>query len=113
MSFEFLDTSVYKQSKLFHTQIKICLESQKADKYMTDQLIRASLSISLNIAEGFGRFHSAEKRSFYVTARASIYECVAGLDILYNEAIPKNLLSEAEVLGKMLSGLINHFKNKR
>ena len=83
MSFEFRDTDVYKLSKVFYTDIKGKLKEEGADRFITDQLRRASLSISLNIAEGYGRFHKADKRNFYVTARASVYECVAALDILY------------------------------
>ena len=68
MSFEFRDTDVYKLSKVFYTDIKGKLKEEGADRFITDQLRRASLSISLNIAEGYGRFHKADKRNFYVTA---------------------------------------------
>ncbi|RYZ90670.1 MAG: four helix bundle protein [Proteobacteria bacterium] len=42
-----------------------------------DQLGRASLSIPLNIAEGNGRFHEAERKQYFRIARGSIFECVA------------------------------------
>ena len=109
MSFEFRDTEVYKLSKVFYKDIKERLKEADADRFITDQLRRASLSISLNIAEGYGRFHKADKRNFYVTARASVYECVAGLDILYEGKIPIETLNTAEQLAKMLSGLIKVF----
>lgn len=109
MSFEFRDTDVYKLSKVFYQDIKLKLTEENADRFITDQLRRASLSISLNIAEGYGRFHKADKRNFYVTARASVYECIAALDILYNGEIPVETLGNAEQLAKMLSGLIKAF----
>jgi four helix bundle protein len=59
---------------------------------MADQLRRAALSISLNIAEGTGRFDKDERR-FYTTARGSALECAAVLDAL--EAI--HLASEQEL----------------
>jgi four helix bundle protein len=112
MSFDFRDTDVYKLSKVFHAKIKSALKEKKADRFIADQLYRASLSICLNIAEGYGRFHKADKRNFCVTARASIYECVAGLDILFDEKIPPDTLNDAEILAKMLSGLIKTFSDK-
>jgi len=41
---------------------------------LVSQMRRAAISITSNIAEGFGRFHWADKRNFYITARASCSE---------------------------------------
>jgi four helix bundle protein len=49
-------------------------------RYLADQLRRASLSISLNVAEGAGEFAQADKARFYRMARRSGTECVAILD---------------------------------
>ena len=48
--------------------------------YLADQLRRASLSISLNIAEGAGEFSPDEKIRFYRIAKRSATECAAILD---------------------------------
>ena len=48
--------------------------------YLADQLRRASLSISLNIAEGAGEFAPADKARFYRMARRSATECAAIVD---------------------------------
>ena len=48
---------------------------------MKDQLRRAAASIPLNIAEGAGKFHRAEKKRFYLIARGSCLECVAALEL--------------------------------
>jgi four helix bundle protein len=58
---------------------------------LRDQLDRASASILLNIAEGFGRTSRADKASFYGIARGSAMECAAVLDIL----IARGLVSPA------------------
>lgn len=46
---------------------------------LTDQLKRAALSITANIAEGFSRFHYKERLKFYYTARGSLSEIENGL----------------------------------
>lgn len=47
---------------------------RKEDYGLTSQIRRSSLSISDNIAEGFGRHHNADKIKFYIYSRGSAYE---------------------------------------
>lgn len=47
---------------------------------LTDQLKRASLSIPLNLAEGYGKRGQADRARFYDIARGSAHECGALLD---------------------------------
>jgi four helix bundle protein len=47
-----------------------------------NQLDRASTSIPLNIAEGNGRFTSADRCHFFDNARGSALECAACLDVM-------------------------------
>lgn len=109
MSFEFRDTKVYILAKSFHQDMLMILKEKKSDKILKDQLTRASISIILNLAEGYGRFHKADKRNFYVTSRASLNECVACLDIIFEDKIPDDILKKADELGRMISGLVNKF----
>jgi four helix bundle protein len=106
MSFEFRDLDVYKNSKQFYSMIQSLVESEAVDKTLEDQLLRAALSISLNIAEGYGRFHPNDKKNFYITSRASVNECVACLDLYFRGNIPEEYLVITEEIAKMLSGLI-------
>ena len=50
--------------------------------FLSDQLKRASLSIPLNIAEGYGKRTSKDRGRFYDIARGSAHECGAILDAL-------------------------------
>jgi four helix bundle protein len=52
------------------------------DRYARDQLLRASQSIPLNIAEGNGKRPGPDRRRFFEVARGSALECAAILDIL-------------------------------
>lgn len=62
---------------------------RKEDYGLTSQLRRASLSISANIAEGFGRMHSKDKVKFYYNARGSMSETknclIYGIEVGYFE----------------------------
>jgi len=45
---------------------------------MADQLKRSSVSVTRNIAEGYGRYHYAEKLRFFFIARGSLDETLSG-----------------------------------
>jgi four helix bundle protein len=49
--------------------------------HIADQLSRAATSITLNIAEGAGKFSRADKRRYYLTALGSTTECAAIFDV--------------------------------
>ncbi|PYL76822.1 MAG: hypothetical protein DMF27_07430 [Verrucomicrobia bacterium] len=55
------------------------LDHEKLDVY---QQSRASTSIPLNIAEGNGRFTSADRCHFFDNARGFALECAACLDVM-------------------------------
>lgn len=52
------------------------------DRHARDQLLRASQSIPLNIAEGNGKGTDADRRRFFEIARGSALECAAIMDCL-------------------------------
>jgi four helix bundle protein len=59
----------------------------RGHRELRDQLTRASLSISLNIAESAGRATVAEKAHFFAIARGSAMECAAIVDVLLSSGI--------------------------
>ncbi len=64
----------------------------KARNTMGYQVIRAADSIAANIAEGFGRFTPADRRTFYRYARGSFEETKAWL----RKAIRRKLISSPD-----------------
>jgi four helix bundle protein len=54
-----------------------------------DQLDRASISISLNIAEASSRFSATDRCRFFDNARGSALECAACLDVLVAKQLSK------------------------
>jgi four helix bundle protein len=109
------DLAVYKKSKQFHMECKKIIQSIPYDKMVVDQLNRASLSIILNIAEGSGKFSNADRKKFFIIARASIFECVAILDILHDEnkidtSLFKNQLVISDQISRILFTMIQNLK---
>src|SRR5512143_689095 len=45
---------------------------------LADQLRRAGVSVTLNIAEGYGRYHYLDSLRFYYIARGSLHEVLSG-----------------------------------
>ena len=72
----FEDLQVWKECRNLRKQVSIVVKSfPSEEKYrMVDQLIRASWSITANIAEGHGRFHYQENIQFCRQARGSLSE---------------------------------------
>ncbi|AFN75919.1 Ribosomal protein S23 [Melioribacter roseus P3M-2] len=90
----------------------------KDEKFrITEQLLRAVISIPTNIAEGFGRYTTKDYIKFLTIARGSVSEVVYLLlltkDLNYiSKTDYENYLQELEEIGKMINGLINSLKTK-
>ena len=52
------------------------------DRHARDQILRASQSIPLNIAEGNSKITTPDRRRFFRIALGSALECAATLDVL-------------------------------
>jgi four helix bundle protein len=84
-----------------------------SEKYgLTSQLQRAAVSITCNIAEGFGRYHFKDKTRFYYQARASTSEVqnllFVARDVGYaDHDTVNNLFNRSNDILAMLNGLIN------
>ena len=85
--------------------------------FLSDQLNRASVSIATNLAEGNGRFTKADRKNFFTIARGSAQECIPLIELahrrsLINDAQYSQFRSDLEIIGKMLSGLINGLEKR-
>jgi len=76
--------------------------------YLSDQLQRAALSISLNIAEGAGEYSVDEKIRFYRMAKRSATECAGILDVCQRLQLidEKRYVSGRQLLIRIVSMLI-------
>lgn len=111
MPFYFEKLIVYQKAEIFALQISKIVTNIPNNNPLKDQILRASTSITLNIAEGAGRFSKPDKKHFYVISRGSIYECVSILRILNKQNHISNntyidLYSNLDSLSRLLSSLI-------
>lgn len=82
-----------------------------------DQIRRASISISSNIAEGYGRRTEKEFIYFLNVAKASCYEVKSqlylALDVGYLEqAVFRMIYAICDEISKTIHGLIKHLEQK-
>ncbi len=82
---------------------------------LTDQLIRASRSVTANIAEGFGRHYHTENLQYCRQSRGSLSECLDHL----NAALDEELITsedyqkhraQIEESWRLLNGYIAYLK---
>lgn len=68
--------------KLLKASYKLAEDLPSYERYnLSDQLRRASCSILLNIAEGYGRYHYLERLRFLYIARGSLAETLSAFII--------------------------------
>ena len=108
--FHFQRLVVYEKARWHHLKIAEFIKSNSIPHHMKDQWLRASLSIVLNIAEGYGRSGRKEKFRFYNIARSSVFECVALVDLLLsmeniNLTFAEDLILCADELSRMLNAM--------
>lgn len=84
---------------------------------LTNQIRRAVVSITSNIAEGFSRHSNKDRIHFYHMALGSLTEVqsqvLVARDIGYIGAEDaQNLLEKSVIVSKLINGLIKHLKTK-
>jgi four helix bundle protein len=117
----FYDLPVYKICRQFRKQIATIAQTLLPNKeafMLRDQLLRASRSITANIAEGFGRYHYQENIQFCRQARGSLTETLEHMVTAFDEQyISKALLAatnkDYELCLKAINGYIKYLKEAK
>ena len=116
----FEDLEVWQQAREFRNKISELTDSfPEKEKYkLSDQILRASRSVTANIAEGYGRFHYQENVQFARQARGSLYETLDHLTVAKDEdyiekSTFKEFKSEIFDIIPMLNGYISYLKRQK
>lgn len=118
IAFNFENLTVYQRALAFSLRIYSLTQAWPKEHIygITDQLRRASLSIPLNIAEGYSRTRKDFKH-FLTLSRGSCFECVPLLKLaeslhLLNPPVAETLYNEIKEIAQMLSGLRTALSNR-
>lgn len=114
----FKEMTVWKNSmdlaeKIFHITENL---PKKEDYGFTSQIRRSALSISANIAESFGRNHTADKINFLYFSRGSVSETMSHLEYgkrvgYFKEADTFKLNASLEDIHKEINKIITTLRN--
>ena len=117
--FDFEKLDVYQIAHETNVKtLRILFSNAQLDVFFKEQWKRASLSVVLNLAEGVGRFSSADKKHFLTIARGSVFECVALLKTAKDmgwlaEGMYEELYSNYEQISKMLLGMFRSYSTDK
>lgn len=113
----FTDLNAWREGhKLVLAIYKITTSFPEIEKFgLLNQIQRAAVSITSNIAEGFSRKNQKEKAQFFYTALGSLTELqnqlIIAKDLGYIEPSKfEELASQTIVVSKLLNGLIKSAK---
>jgi four helix bundle protein len=116
----FTELEVWKQARSIRILVKhITSTFPIEEKFrLTDQIIRASRSISNNVAEGHGRYNFQDNIRFCVMARGSLSETLDHMIIavdekLITEETYQAFKQEYDKCLKLLNGYIVHLRNRK
>ena len=111
----FEDLKVWQQCRELRRKVSSLVRRfPRSEQYrLVDQLLRASRSVTANIAEGYGRYHYQENIQFCRQARGSLYELIDHFSVALDEGyIDKSAFNQfrKEILDsiKILNGYIKY-----
>lgn len=111
-SFEELEC--WKKAASLRRNLSAFVKTFPADERfrLTDQLLRASRSVTANIAEGYGRFHYQEFIQFCRHSRGSLFEIIDHLTVAEEEKyITEYQLNELKRAIQECCAILNGFIN--
>ncbi len=112
--FKFERLEVWRKAVSLYEKIAVLSKAinQRDQFSLGEQIRRASLSISTNIAEGAGREGKKESRHFFNIAKGSVYEVVSLVYVMRSRGYVTEeeynvLYGNCDEVARMLTGLLN------
>lgn len=117
-TFESLD--VWQAAKKLRQDISALVKSFPTIEKLrlADQMVRASRSVTANIAEGYGRYHFQENIQFCRHARGSLFELLDHFSVCEDEGYVGqeeigSLRTYAIQIIRLLNGYIGYLRNQK
>ena len=117
---DFTNLEIWKEAhRLTIVIYKLSSKFPKQELYgLTSQIRRAAVSVELNIAEGYGRYHFAEEINFLFNARSSIAEVQSCLLIAKDLKFAKpeeidRIYLDYRILIKRINSLIRYKRDQK
>jgi four helix bundle protein len=117
-SFEELEC--WKKAAALRRKISLLAKTfPKEERFrLSDQIVRASRSVTANIAEGYGRYHYQENIQFCRQSRGSLFEIIDHLTVAQDEAyisreVFRELRNEIDECLAILNGFINYLNKAK
>lgn len=115
----FEDLDAYKLAlQVVKEAYRVAKSLPSEEKYnLVSQIRRAAVSITLNIAEGYGRYHYLDSLRFYYIARGSLEEVLSAFIVCDELGYTKNTLpKQRELCGntvRALNGYIRYVQRQK
>ncbi len=116
----FEDLEIWQLARDFRNKISDLVKKLPSEeKYrLSDQMIRASRSVTANIAEGYGRYHYQENIQFCRQSRGSLFEIIDHLTVALDEGhitdnVLKQLKEDIMVMIRKLNGYIRYLEKRK
>jgi four helix bundle protein len=120
MKSDFRDLDVWKKGKEIRISVsKIVKTFPVEEKYrLSDQMVRASRSITANIAEGYGRYNYQDIIRFCRQSRGSIYELIDHFEVAFESGYLdrdqySRLNDDLDSILALLNGYIKFLSEKK
>jgi len=119
--FGFQDLDVYKACREFRQRIYRLTKLLPSEERfgLAQQMRRAAVSLTSNIAEGYGRHHWQENTQFCRHARGSLMELIDGINVCMDEQYAKRehleQMKQDDALRvlKLLNGYIAYLQKQK
>ena len=114
------ELDIYTRSLTLAVEVRSIVKKWSTEDRATlgKQVVRACDSVPSNIAEGYGRYSTADQKKFLHIARASMYEARTQLLIaqkmkMMPSEVAEKLIDECEQLIKMIIAFTTRSKKRK
>jgi len=118
--FGFEDLEVYKAARRFRMRVyQLARRLPDSEKYsLAQQMYRAAVSLTNNIAEGYGRHHWQQNTQFCRQSRGSLLEIVDDINVCGDQqyaedAVVHSLRNDAADVLRILNGYIAYLQRQK